>query len=84
MSLLHPPSLIRYRDLPVIAITLPLEVRLWSYGVLEEYFPHQISFRTRRYHVTIAGENLLLRVMTREEVLITGKIASVATQEVEE
>ncbi|MBR5001594.1 MAG: YabP/YqfC family sporulation protein, partial [Firmicutes bacterium] len=76
MSLFRPVSLIRYKDLPIIAVTLPSEVRLWSYGVLQEYFPHQISFRTRRYHVTIAGENLFLRAMTREEVLITGKIFS--------
>ena len=81
MSLFRPASLIRYKDLPIIAITLPGEVRLWSYGVLEEYFPHQISFRTRRYHVTVAGENLFLRAMTRDEVLITGKVSSVSSRE---
>ena len=83
MPFFRPVSLIRYKDFPIIAVTLPQEVRLWSYGTLQEYFPDRISFRTRRYTVTVTGDALLLRVMTRDEVLITGKVRSVTTLEEE-
>lgn len=83
MSLRYNLSPIRYKDLPTISLTLPGEFRLWSYGVLQEYFPHQISFRTQYYTITVTGEDLLLRAMTRNEVLITGKVTSVTTREEE-
>lgn len=84
MSLFSRPSPIRFPDSPAVSLILPDEASLWACGALYEYTSSRISFQTDRFRVTVEGENLTLRAMTANEVLIRGSIHGVKCDEREE
>ena len=51
-----------------------------NYCAIREYSPHQIEIRVKYGTVTVKGTGMELRRMTREQLVISGKIDGVMLQ----
>jgi len=64
-------------DLPLITATGHSEVAIENYKNLLEFSDTRIRIRTKEGVLTIEGERLLLRYVTTENLLITGRIMGI-------
>jgi len=65
-------------DMPVITTTGRGELSIENYKALLEFTDTKIRIRTRAGIVVVNGERLILKQITSENLLITGRVAGVS------
>ena len=65
-------------DLPLLTATGRGELSIENYKNLLEFSAEKIRIRTRDGIVDVTGEGLMLKQITSENVLVTGKISGVS------
>lgn len=65
---------------PVVEIAGDNRVLIENYGAVREYSPQKIGIRVKYGTVVVCGCGLELRRMTKEQLVIAGRIDSVSLQ----